>query len=35
MPKIRQHAQRIYTMAGGTQASPKKKRKKKSKGKRA
>ncbi len=25
MPQIRQHAQRIYTLAGGVQASPKKK----------
>jgi transcriptional regulator with XRE-family HTH domain len=35
MPQIRKHAQLIYTLAGGVQASPKKKRKKKSKGKRA
>ena len=37
MPQIRKHAHRIYTLAGGVQASrkTKKKRKKKSKGKRA
>ena len=28
MPQIRKHAQRIYTLAGGVPASPKKKRKK-------
>ena len=35
MPQIRKHAQRIYTLAGGVQPSPKMQRKKKSKGKRA
>ena len=35
MPQIRQHAQRIYTLAGGVQASPKKQRKKRSKGQKA
>ncbi len=35
MPQIRKHAQRIYTLAGGVQASPKKKRKKRSKGQKA
>ena len=35
VPQIRKHAQRIYTLAGGVQASLKTKRKQKSKGKSA